>query len=123
MAAWPPVTAPLLDSTPTNSPLPEQPGGAGEIEGADGEDDEAGPLAEAVVGHALEHERGEIGAAQDVAEGLGDRLGADRGLAVEHALLEEHVEEHSPDPGEELHEGRQHPGQERNAAPFDVRRS
>src|SRR5258705_12888576 len=34
---------------------------------------------------------------ENVAEGMRDRLGGDRGLAVERALLEEHVEERSAD--------------------------
>src|SRR5215468_2885862 len=43
------------------SPGPEQHGGAHQIDDADGEDDETRPLPEAVIGHALDHERRQRG--------------------------------------------------------------
>ena len=101
-----------------------------------------------MVGHALDHERRrggacdreqdrryagperhvgdagdrpEIGGADDMAQRLHHRLGRVGRLAVEHALLEENIEKQSADTGEHLNDGREHAGDERNAAPFDVR--
>src|ERR1700704_5209296 len=100
------------------STVPEQPAGAHQIDRAERQDEGARPLAETMVGHALDQEgrergaghrdqdgehigpwrleglggakRAEIERAQHVTEGLGDGLGGERRLAVERALLEEH---------------------------------
>ena len=66
-------------------------------------------------------ERAEIDRAHDVAEGLRDRLGGVGGLAVERALLEEDVESEPADAGQDLDNRGHHAGEERHAAPLDVR--
>src|SRR5262245_20747555 len=62
--------------------VPEQPGGANEKDGADGEDDRPRPLAKSVIGHALDHERRKRGPAdrqQDRRSGRPERDIADAG--------------------------------------------
>src|ERR1700687_4127570 len=104
-------TLPAIDILLQGSSLPEQPRGTDQIHDADREDDRAGPLPVAVIGHALDDEGGERGArdgecreiadageraeierTHDVTEGLRDRLGGVGGLAVKLALLEENIE-------------------------------
>src|SRR5262245_46348542 len=108
------------------SSVPDEPASADEEDRADDEYDRARPLPESVIGHALDHEgrerraadrqqdrgdggpernvgdarqRAEINRAHDMAEGLRHRLGGVGGLAVEHALLKEDIEEQSADAG------------------------
>src|SRR5262245_472808 len=106
--------------------MPEEPAGAGEIDGADGEDNRACPLPKSVIGHSLDdkrrqrgpsdrqqdrwpgapqrqiadpRQRAEIERAYNMAERLCDGLGGVCRLAIERALLEENIEEEPTDTG------------------------